>query len=347
MQVSSTQQPVATAEGHVGAESDDGGPRLVGLSEAIAQLRRDIQRVARRRCTVLIRGASGTGKELVARRLHALSPRRGGPFVPVDCTGLPEPLIESQLFGHVKGAFTGASGESLGFLRAAEGGVVFLDEIGDLPLSAQARLLRCIQERKVVPVGGVRPIPIDVRFIAATHRDVPAMVEEGAFRQDLYYRLHVVELKTPPLCDRPEDILLLADAMLDELSQQYAEPRRRLSSTTRVALRAHHWPGNVRELRHALEHALAFCGGETIEPGHLPETVPSSPKPHAACIEHIAPLDQVERELIAKALTATNGNKTQAAELIGVERHRLHRMVERHGLHRYTVRGPVSGASPE
>src|SRR4051812_32891609 len=236
-------------------------------------LQSQIERIAPRPATVLIEGETGAGKEVAARQIHNLSPRAANPFVPVDCTVFSTELMESQLFGHVKGAFTGAIAAALGFVRCADGGTLFLDEIGELPLAVQAKLLRCIQERTVVPVGGVEPIPVDLRIIAATHRDLAAMVREGRFRQDLYFRLNVVRLTIQPLRERGGEILPLAHHFVDDIATAYDEPMKTLSSAAEAALVRYDWPGNVRELRNAIERAFLFCADRTIDVIHLPEEV--------------------------------------------------------------------------
>lgn len=303
---------------------------LVGRSPAMIELRRAIAAVGPRRCTVLIRGETGTGKELVARGIHVSSRRHNGPFVPVDCTALPETLIDSQLFGHVKGAFTDAAFETLGFVRAANGGTLFLDEIGELPLIAQAKLLRCIQERAVTPVGAVESVPVNVRIIAATHRDIPAMVAEGEFREDLFYRLNVATIDVAPLRHREQDTPDLAAHFLRELADLYDEPVKRLSADAMRTLQRYHWPGNVRQLSNAIEHAVVFCADRVIGVGDLPNLVcerdAGEPDPAAP----IPTLEDAERQLIARALRMTNGNQSQAARLIGVERHRLRRKITRY-----------------
>lgn len=302
----------------------------------MALLRSRVQAVAHRRCTVLVVGETGTGKELVARHIHAGSERRCGPFVPVDCSTLPQTLFESQMFGHVRGAFTGAEHSTLGFIRSADKGTLFLDEIGELPLAAQAKLLRCIQERTVVPVGAAKAVNVDVRIIAATHRDLRAMVQAGKFRQDLYYRIDVAQINTPPLRDRVDDIPLLAKHFIGELARLYHEPEKRIGPGVVEKLIGHGWPGNIRELGNAIEHAYIFNPGEELRPEDLPDTViatgdkaASEAAPRA---EGVVELAQVERDLIARALRAVNGNQSKASKLIGVERHRLKRMIVRYGL---------------
>ena len=309
---------------------------LLGESAASLALRAEIERVAPRLATVLIEGETGVGKEMAAREIHAQSPRADKAFVPVDCTAFASDLIESQLFGHVKGAFTGAGNDTLGMLRSADGGTLFLDEIGELPLAVQAKLLRCLQERTVVPLGGVDPVAIDVRIIAATHRDLARMVREGAFRQDLYFRINVVRLTIAPLRERPDDIVRLALHFVDELARFYQEPNKLIAAHVRQLLLLYDWPGNVRELRNVIERSFVFSNERTIELAHLPAEVrecgqPLS-RPGLATGESITSLAEAERVLIARALKKVQGNQSQAARLLGVERHRLRRLILHHGL---------------
>lgn len=310
-------------------------------SESASELRSQIQLIAPRSATVLIEGETGVGKEVAARHIHALSPRASQPFVPVDCTVFSTELMESQLFGHVKGAFTGAVGAALGFVRCASGGTLFLDEIGELPLAVQAKLLRCIQERTVVPVGGVEPIPVDLRIVAATHRDLAAMVREGTFRQDLYFRLNVVRLSIQPLRNRRDEILPLAKLFIEDIANSYGEPLKVLSKTAEDLLLRYDWPGNVRELRNAIERAFLFCGDRTIESHHLPSEVCEAVARLAEVqtwsqpayeSESIPRLADAERLLIARVLKVTNGNQSDAARLLDIERHRLRRKIVLHGL---------------
>lgn len=304
-------------------------------------LRAQIARIAPRPATVLIEGETGVGKEVAARQIHALSPRANRPFVPVDCTVFSTELMESQLFGHVKGAFTGAVAAALGFVRCADGGTLFLDEIGELPLFVQAKLLRCIQERTVVPVGGVEPIPVDLRIVAATHRDLAAMVREGTFRQDLYFRLNVVRLSIQPLRHRRDEILPLAQYFLHDIATAYVEPPKTLSPAAEDALVRYEWPGNVRELRNAIERAFLFCGDRTIDVAHLPSEirdataiVPDDKQWTHPTFEtdSIPRLADAERLLIARVLKVTGGNQSDAARLLDIERHRLRRKIVLHGL---------------
>lgn len=305
-------------------------------SNATLALRSQIKRVAPRLATVLIEGETGVGKEMTAREIHAHSLRSDKPFVPVDCTAFASELIESQLFGHVKGAFTGAATDTLGMLRCADGGTLFLDEIGELPLTVQAKLLRCIQERTVVPLCGVEPVAIDVRIIAATHRDLTRMVHEGAFRQDLYFRINVVRMTIPPLRERPDDIVRLASQFVDELAQFYQEPNKLIAAQVRQVLLRYDWPGNVRELRNVMERSFVFCNDRTIDLAHLPsevrECVHHSSRHGTATSEPITSLAEAERVLIGRVLKKVHGNQSQAAQLLDVERHRLRRLILRHGL---------------
>lgn len=305
---------------------------MIGDSSAMRDLRSRVEAVASRRCTVLVEGETGTGKELVARHIHAGSPRGKGPFVPVDCSTLPQTLFESQMFGHIKGAFTGAQQSTLGFIRSADGGTLFLDEIGEMPLAAQAKLLRCIQEHAVVPVGASHAIPVDVRIVAATHRDLGAMAEAGTFRQDLYYRLNVAQIKTPPLRDRIEDIERLARHFITELAELYDESEKQLCSEVIDTLARHDWQGNIRELSNAIEYAFIFGKNAHVLPEDLPATVTRANTGTADPKPAVLSLAQTERDLITRALRAAKGNQTRASELMGIERHRLRRKIALYGL---------------
>jgi transcriptional regulator with PAS, ATPase and Fis domain len=304
---------------------------------------------------VLIEGETGAGKEIAAREIHARSPRSDRPFVPVDCTAFSSELMGSQLFGHVKGAFTGAVAVALGFVRCADGGTLFLDEIGELPLEVQSKILRCLQERTVVPVGGTEPIPVDVRVIAATHRNLGQMVQEGTFRQDLYFRLNVVRLTVPPLRERREAIMPLAKSFLDDVANLYDEPAKALAAEVETLLMRYDWPGNVRELRNAIEHAFLFCRDRTIRAEHLPTelrnaeaAVNGQARPSfSSCRgfangdrDSIPRLADAERMLIARALEAASGNQSVAARMLDIERHRLRRKINLHGLEHLTRTRP-------
>jgi DNA-binding NtrC family response regulator len=330
------------------------GP-MVGAGPAMQQLKGMIGAVAPRDCTVMIHGESGSGKELTARTIHLQSRRGTGPFVAVDCTGLRDTLLESQLFGHVKGAFTGADGPSLGFIRAADGGTLFLDEIGELELKTQAKLLRCIQERSVVPLGSVKPINVDVRVICATHRNLREMANKGEFREDLLFRLDVVQVRLPALRERREDVLALAGHFLHQLAELYGEQARTLSRDAALALQEYAWPGNVRELANALEHAAVFSHGLEIELSDLPErvragsirarsaTAPVVVETAGEGASGVLTLEAMERELIARALRVSDGNQNRAAGMLAVERRRLYRKVAKYGL-KHLTNGMVNEA---
>ncbi len=299
----------------------------------MAELAARVRAVSRRDHTVLIHGESGSGKEMVAREIHAAGGRAAGPFVAVDCTTLRDTLFESQLFGHMRGAFTGAEQPTLGFFRSADGGTLFLDEIGELPLHIQAKLLRCIQESAVVPLGSVEPIPVDVRIVAATHRNLQQMVRASTFREDLYYRLNVVRLEVPPLRARRDDVLPLAQFFLEQQAALYHEPVRTLSAEAASVLQAYDWPGNVRELANAVESACAFCEGPLIRLADLPETVRlAASTADSAADGQVLTLEAAERLAITRALRASNGNRAKAAQLLKIERHRLYRKIRRYQL---------------
>jgi DNA-binding NtrC family response regulator len=322
------------------AEPDAYGPRLLGESSSVRDLRAAIQMIGPRSATVLLEGETGVGKEVAAREIHAQSPRFARSLIPVDCSAFSSQLIESQLFGHVRGAFTGAMSAALGFIRCADGGTLFLDEIGELPLSVQAKLLRSLQERTVVPVGGTEPIPVDVRVIAATHRDLAQMVRNGDFRPDLYFRLNVVRVTIRPLRERREDILPLARHFLIDVATAYDESPKVLSPAAADMVIRYDWPGNVRELRNAVERAFLFCADRTIDLGHLPREVRDSCSESSVdpidgrCLKElpIPSLAEAERLLIARVLQVTGGNQSDAARLLGVERHRLRRKIALHHL---------------
>jgi DNA-binding NtrC family response regulator len=273
--------------------------------------------VAPSNAPVLILGQSGTGKEVVAKMIHQWSPRSAGPLVAANCAGLPESLIESELFGRTKGAFTGANQIRQGFFRAAHGGTLFLDEIGELPLHLQPKLLRALESGQITPVGSDSPVEVDVRLVAATNRDLGKAVQEGRFRDDLYYRINVVELVVPPLAERRDDILPLTR----KFALEFAGTPVRFSPQAVQCLLAYHWPGNVRQLRNAIQRACLLCRGDVILPEHLP------PKVAALAAQAAAPtagqLSQIERAAILAALEESNGNRTLAAKKLGISRRAL------------------------
>jgi DNA-binding NtrC family response regulator len=307
-------------------------PPIVGDSASVRELCTLIDALGRHDCTVLIHGESGTGKELAARQIHARGARRGGPFVPVDCTTLRDTLLESQLFGHVRGAFTGADRSTIGFFRAADGGTLFLDEIGELELPIQAKLLRSIQDHAVVPLGQYTPVKVNVRVIVATHRNLREMVARGQFREDLYYRLNVACLEVPPLRVRRGDVPALVKHALDDLCRVYGRQTMPITRDAMDAMYAYDWPGNVRELMNAIEHALVFARGETITLEDLPPQVRGGGESAHLRADGIVPLAQAERDLIRRTLCVTGGNQSRAATLLQVERHRLRRRILHYGL---------------
>jgi transcriptional regulator with PAS, ATPase and Fis domain len=301
-------------------------PRFIGYSPAIQRLSAIARRAAALHSTILLSGETGTGKETFARLIHCHSRRSAHPFIPVDCTALPESLFESGLFGHVKGAFTGAHRDSLGHIRSAQLGTLFLDEIGELSLGLQAKLLRVLQERCVVPVGATLPQPVDIRVICATNRDLAAMVAAGTFRQDLYYRLAVVSLEVPPLRQRLEDIIPLARHWLGKLAETYGEIPKTISAPVAEILLKYAWPGNVRELFNVIENAHVLCSGPMIELRDLSSHLSaSSGQPRGASRFHLATL---ERQTIIEALAYCKYNRTAACELLGLELRKLNRRIE-------------------
>ena len=318
-------------------EPTGGLDRMLGDSPQMQDIFNRIRRVAPTQATVLIEGESGTGKELVARALHSLSPRSNKKFVAVNCAALSPQLMESELFGHEKGAFTGAMQRRIGRFEEADGGTLFLDEIGEIDIPTQVKLLRVLAERSIERVGSNASIPVNVRVIAATNRDLAAMVQEGTFRLDLYQRLNVISLHLPPLRERKGDIVLMANAFARELGQQNGKPGTTLSRPALELLRGYNWPGNVRQLRTAVEHGVVMCTGTEVQPADLPEYLNTpAPAPQAAEIMRgstdfeleTAPslnLQYIERRAIRLALQRTGGNRSAAAELLGINRRTLQR----------------------
>lgn len=309
----------------------DGAPAL-GVSVAMRRIEALLDRLGPLGDTVLITGETGVGKEVVARRLHEVS--RRGPFVPVNCAALAESLAEAELFGHEKGAFTGALRTHTGVFERASGGTLFLDEIGDMPLALQAKLLRVLQDRAVVRVGGERPVPVDVRVVCATHQDLERMVAEGSFRPDLYYRVNVVSVHIPPLRERPDDIEWLAERVLDATARRRGGPRLRLSPDARRALLEAAWPGNVRQLLHTLERASIFVDGEVLTSAHLRGREALAETPSAAeppTLDHY--LGACERDYIARALGENDGRIEATARRLGISRKSLWERMRRLGLH--------------
>ncbi|MFM8229687.1 MAG: sigma-54-dependent transcriptional regulator [Chthoniobacterales bacterium] len=304
---------------------------FVGESPAITRVLDTIRQVAPSRATVLITGESGTGKELAAHAIHQLSPRRRGPFIAVHCAALSPQLLESELFGHEKGSFTGATERRIGRFEQAAGGTLFLDEIGEIDAATQVKILRVLGERVFERVGGNKPIQADVRLVAATNRDLARLVAEGKFREDLYFRLNVVQLHLPPLRDRSEDIPLLAEHFLREAARENEKPVRELTSDAMKCLLAYSWPGNVRELRAAIEHGVVMANGPKITLRDLPVAVrESAPAGTAARGPLPLNLGETEISLMRRALAECKGNRTLAAEKLGISRRTLHRKLREH-----------------
>jgi DNA-binding NtrC family response regulator len=306
--------------------------RPIGKSKRFMELLKLAEHVSPTESTVLIQGESGTGKEVVARYIHNLSNRADGPFLSINCGALPENLLESELFGHVKGSFTGAVRDKQGLFAAARGGSFFLDEVGEMPPSLQVKLLRVLQERGAIPVGATEAIPVDVRIIAATNRDLEEEIRRGNFRSDLFYRLNVIALNLPPLRERRDDLLLLIEAFLQSLGQESAAEPKALSSEALDAVMVYEWPGNVRELENALEHAVVLSRGNLIEAGALPERITKRRKePLVAERSYRNPtLEVIERAYIMWVLQAEGGNKTRAAEVLGIDPSTLYRKLSRY-----------------
>jgi two-component system response regulator AtoC len=324
---------------HAVRSREEGGlARLVGKSPAMQRLREQIRLVAQSGAsTVLLLGESGTGKDAIARAIHAESDRARMPFVNVTCTAIPESLLESELFGHERGAFTDAKAGKKGMFEMARGGTVFLDEIGDMPPVLQAKILRFLEERSFRRVGGTEDIAVDVRIIAATNRDLGEAVKRGDFRTDLYYRIKVIQIDVPPLRDRLEDVPMLAQTFIDQLRREFRARARTLSAAAIARLGAYPWPGNIRELRNAVERALILGAGEEIRPEDLP--VELDPARGGAATPHLASLPSdgvrladVEEALVRQAFERTGGNQTRAARLLGLTRDQYRYRLERIGL---------------
>jgi len=301
---------------------------LVGNSAPMREIYALIEQVASSSASVLITGESGTGKELVARTIHQLSPRRNKPFVGINCAAIPESLMESELFGHEKGAFTGAASRRAGCFELADGGTLLLDEIAEMPALLQSKLLRVIEERAVRRLGSRKEIEVDVRLLAATNKDPQTAVRNGNLREDLLYRLNVVRIQLPPLKDRKEDLPLLAQYLVTKLSEKHARPARFLSAAALDALKFHAWPGNIRELRNVIERAVVICSSEQIERHHF-APYPIDQRERARNEDTITfpvgtPIEEVERQMIISTIRKTRNNKTRAAQLLGISLKTLH-----------------------
>jgi two-component system response regulator PilR (NtrC family) len=308
---------------------------LVGHSPAIERVRALVGKVARSQAPVHISGESGTGKELVARMIHESGPRREGPFVPINCGAIPTELMESEFFGHKKGAFTGAVGDKIGLVQNAESGTLFLDEVADLPLHMQVKLLRVIQEKTIRPVGQANEFPVDVRILSATHKDLGELVAEGRFREDLFYRINVIGLQVPPLRERGDDVLLLAHHTLMRLAQGQGIATPHLTRAAQEALLAYRFPGNVRELENVLERAITLCSDNDIDVGDL-QLRAEEPEESAPQRDRSSPLgtqlEEIERDAILKALEQTRYNKTAAAKRLGITFRALRYRIKKLGI---------------
>lgn len=306
--------------------------RPIGKSKRFLDVLKLAEHVAPTDSTVLIQGESGTGKEVIARYIHNLSIRNDGPFLSINCGALPENLLESELFGHVKGSFTGAVRDKQGLFAAARGGSFFLDEVGEMPASLQVKLLRVLQEREAIPVGATEAIPVDVRIIAATNRDLEEEIRRGNFRSDLFYRLNVIAVNLPPLRERRDDLLLLIEALLQNLASETGTEPKALAAEALDAVMVYEWPGNVRELDNALEHAVVLTRGSLIEASSLPERITKRRKePLVAERSYRNPtLEVIERAYIMWVLQAEGGNKTRAAEVLGIDPSTLYRKLSRY-----------------
>jgi two-component system, NtrC family, nitrogen regulation response regulator NtrX len=311
---------------------------MVGESHAVRQLREQVAMAAPTNGRVLIYGENGTGKELVARTIHALSRRRNSAFVEVNCAAIPEDLIESELFGHVRGAFTGAVADRRGKFELADGGTIFLDEIADMSLKTQAKVLRVLQEQTLEPVGGTTSVRVDARVLAATNKDLQNEIRAGRFREDLYFRLNVIPISVPALRDRQEDIALLADHFMAEFAREYGKRVKKFEPSAVTVLQRYAWPGNVRELRNVIERLMIMVVGDGITAGDLTFLDLGAARPdaaHAAVTERVTlyeARDQFERDLILRTLAAQQGNMSRTAEVLGVERSNLYRKMKAFGI---------------
>ncbi len=309
---------------------------IVGHSKGFLRVLDQAARVSQRNTTVLIQGETGTGKELVARAIHHNSQRRSRPFVPINCGAIPRDLVESELFGYMRGAFTGALANKVGRFEAADGGTIFLDEVGELPLEAQVKLLRVLQEGEIHRLGGNNPVKVDVRVIAATHRDLSAMVEDETFREDLYYRLAVVPLRIPPLRERREDIPEMIDTLFQRAKERHALLDLRMASAVHQRLINYGWPGNVRQLENVLERLVVLATSDLITEEDLPEDFAPVSSGSATLWPNLPEegisLEAIERELISRALDKFDGNQTQAARYLDISRRTLIYRMEKHGL---------------
>ncbi len=313
---------------------------IIGKSVAMQEVFQTVRRVASANANVLINGESGSGKELVARAIHNSGPRKNGRFIPINCAAIPEQLLESELFGHMKGSFTGAIADKKGLFEEADGGTLFLDEIGDISLTLQAKLLRVLQDKQIRPVGSSELREIDVRLVAATHRDLKTMVAEGKFREDLFYRLNVLPVRVPPLRERPEDIPLLLENFVNKFAAQNSSPAKGVTPEALAALMAHPWPGNVRELENVIERAVVLSGKEYLdEKDVMGSAIVQAKQSMDQLFAGNPTLEQIEEKYIKLILGQTNNQKDRAAKVLGINRRTLYRKERLYGL--------VAADSPE
>jgi len=333
---------------NVGLDQKYGFENIIGSSEPLMYALELAARVAPVNVTVLIQGETGTGKDLVAKAIHSLSPRREAPFVTINCAAIPRELLESELFGYVKGAFTGAVTHKMGKAEIADAGTLFMDEIGEMPLELQVRVLRLMQEREIEKVGARTPTKVDVRIIAATHRNLEQMVKEGTFREDLYYRLLVVPIKLPPLRERGKDIAELTQFFFDRCKVKYARPELKLPSDLLARFSENRWPGNVRQLENAVERMVLLSPGPEITPTNLPDFLqrdqPVADEPLIDLPAEGLNLDDVDKQLILRVLDKLGGNQSQAARYLGMSRRTLSYRLEKYGVRRKTLKTHQQGA---
>ena len=306
--------------------------KLIGESPAMLNLKRTIERVSRVDSTVLIVGESGTGKELVARMIHDMSRRANKPFVDINCAAIPDNLIESELFGYEKGAFTGALKGKKGKFEAADGGTLFLDEIGDMPLLAQSKLLRVLEERKISRLGSLENVPVDVRVIAATNKNLEKEVERGSFREDLFYRINVIPVNVPPLRERGDDVLLLSEYFLERFSSDYKCEKPRISDAVKEILLSYSWPGNVRELKNLMERLTILHPGKTVKPSDLPENMRGGSDGNLTHLQLKKAKEEFEKSYIKAVLERFNGDVRKASKFMGIDVSSLYRKMNRYGI---------------
>lgn len=329
---------------HGAASNHSASSQLLGKSEAVEQLHKHIAKLARSLAPVFIHGESGSGKELVARMIHQQSARSSQPFIAVNCGAIPSELMESEFFGHEKGSFTGANEKKAGLFKAAEGGTLFLDEVADLPKDMQVKLLRAIQEKSIRPIGATQETPVDVRILSATHKNLGEEVRNGSFRQDLFYRINVIELQVPSLRERPSDIEELADAILEKIAKRYEAPKATLNKDALQLIQTYSFPGNVRELENILERAFTLCENDTIYASDLrlqADTTPSvATEQHSSGAINLQQavgrydeyIEEIEKKILQQALERTQYNKTQAAELLGITFRTIRYKLQKFGL---------------